>query len=130
MIRITSSYQATRRLTAQRLCAASLHSCLDAEQMYNKWKWINELQTRGLRLTDRCLNSRDVSTVVGVVNKLNRRPVLLTTQSTCRGKIVQIQSLGQSSRGKCRSALEATSIATGYVGRLVHARPALCIQPF
>ena len=32
------------------------------------------------------VNSYDASTVVGVVNKLSHRRVLLTTQSTCRGK--------------------------------------------
>jgi len=40
-------------------------------------------------------------TYLGVVNKLDRRRVLLTTRSTCRGKIFLVQSLGQSYREKC-----------------------------
>ena len=63
-------------------------------------KWTLEFRPEGYKVTvDRLigLNSRDASAVVGVVNKLDRRRVL-TTQSTCGGEIVQIQSLGQSSR--------------------------------
>jgi len=40
------------------------------------------------------------ATVVGVIYKLDRRRVLLTTPSTCPGKIFEVQCLGQSSRGK------------------------------
>ena len=36
----------------------------------------------------RVVNSHDGSTIVGVVNKLHRRQVLLTTRSTCRGGIL------------------------------------------
>jgi len=42
------------------------------------------------------VNSHDASSAVGVVNKLDRRRVLLTTRSTCRGKIFEIQCFGQS----------------------------------
>jgi len=47
-----------------------------------------------------CASGHDVSTVVGpsVVNKLDRRQVLLKTRSTYRGKIFQVHSLGQISR--------------------------------
>ena len=44
--------------------------------------------------------SHDASTVLGVINKLDRRRVLLTTRSTCRGEIFKVQSLGQNSGGK------------------------------
>jgi len=40
------------------------------------------------------------STVVGVIHKLDRRRVLSTAPSTCRGDIFQVQSLRQRSRGK------------------------------
>ena len=43
----------------------------------------------------RVVNSQDASTVVRVVNKIDRRRVLLTTRSTCRGEIFQVQSWRQ-----------------------------------
>jgi len=42
------------------------------------------------------VNSHDASTVASVVNKLDRRRVLLTTRATCGGEIFQVQSLGNS----------------------------------
>ena len=42
----------------------------------------------------------DMSIVVSVVNKRDRRRVLSTARSTYRGEILQVQSLGQSSGGK------------------------------
>ena len=47
----------------------------------------------------RVVNSHDTSTVVGVVNPLDRRRVLLTTRSTCRDEIFKVQILWQSSDG-------------------------------
>jgi len=46
-----------------------------------------------------CPSSHDASTVLGVVNKLDRRRVLLTTRSTC-GEFFYVESLGQSFRGR------------------------------
>ena len=47
----------------------------------------------------RVVNSHDTSTVVGVVNPLDRRRVLLTTRSTCRDEIFKVQILWQRSDG-------------------------------
>ena len=41
-----------------------------------------------------CRSIHNASTTVGVIHKLDRRRVLLTRRSTCRGDIFQLQSLG------------------------------------
>jgi len=46
-------------------------------------------------------SSHDGRHVVGVANKLDRRLVLLTTRSTYRGEIFEVQSLRLSSGRKC-----------------------------
>ena len=40
-----------------------------------------------------CASSRNASTVVGAINKPDRRRVLSITQWTCRGEIFEVQSL-------------------------------------
>jgi len=54
------------------------------QKIHNKPKW----GSYGVTVDRRVVNSHDASTVAGVVNKLDRRRVLLTTRSNRRGEIL------------------------------------------
>ena len=70
------------------LCITSRSSLPELERY--SWPTFNKL----------CVSSSYASIVVGVIHKLDRLRVLLTTPSTCRAEISQFQSLGQSHGGK------------------------------
>ena len=75
-----------------------------------------------------CASSNEASTVVGVIHKLDRRRVLLTTRSTCRSEIFEVQSSRQSSRGKCPyfgDTLISLKHGVGYVEGSFHAKNSL-----
>ena len=59
---------------------------------------------------------------VGVVNKLDRRRVLSTTRSTCRGETFEVQSLWQISIGKCPNFPRYQNFLITHVEESLHAK--------
>ena len=87
--KLCGRYEKREALLPQMDCVTSSVSCQLLHNYRNKLlkksrtpKWWSYRVTVDWHV----VNSYDASTVVGVVNKLSHRRVLLTTQSTCRGK--------------------------------------------
>ena len=72
--------------------------CLRALKLHHK-STTNRSNGNSSITVDRMCSKLCPSTVLGVVNKLDRRRVLLTTRSTC-GEFFYVESLGQSFRGR------------------------------
>ena len=103
--------------------------------LYDKSRINRSNRVRGLQSTQRVINfvhaARSRSTVVGVIHKLDRRRVLFTAQSTCRGEIFYVQCLGRSSRGKYSYFWRYLNLLTTQfrIGqRQLRSSPALCCQ--
>ena len=95
-----SYYRQEISATADRPCKI-LHqsnSCHINYKLRNKTRKIEVMELEG-HSWPTCSKQPRRMNIVGVVNKLHRQRVFLTTWSTCRVQIFWVQSLGQSSRG-------------------------------